>query len=157
MPILSHWELQKGDILTIISASWLKYLKKKKRHFLSLITWFPGGTDHMDRINLRHKEEEWPHSDHGHDLKEAPAAKEKCTGYTKLSRSYLQVWKFLKNFLSLFKVCGFSTLRLLRFLLCRQYTHAHTHIHTHTHLEKSCSVIPISWTGIFERKSIKTL
>ena len=58
MPILSHWELQKGDILTIISASWLKYLKKKKRHFLSLITWFPGGTDHMDRINLRHKEEE---------------------------------------------------------------------------------------------------
>lgn len=26
-------------------------------HFLSLTTWFPGGTDHMDRINVRHKEE----------------------------------------------------------------------------------------------------
>ena len=145
MPISTHWELQKGDIL-ILSFQLLGWntLKKKKRHFLSLITWFPGGTDHMDRINMRQKEEEWPHSDHGHDLKEAPAAKEKCMGYTKLSRSYLQIWKFLKNFLSLFKACGFSTLRLLRFLLCMQHTHTYTDTHTFRKVLK-CYPDKLNW------------
>lgn len=89
-------------------------------------------------------------SDHGHYLKEAPTAKEKCMGYTKLSDLTFKFGNSQRTLFHFFKVQLFNTKVIHVFLLCIQYTHACTDIHTH--LEKSFSVIPISQELISLRK-----